>query len=66
MSVLIGGQTQLHSIADSAWVKLLDRVPHDIYHTPTYHSLPGFGNRGEACAFSYCEGENTFLWPYLL
>ena len=66
MSVLVGAQTQVHSIGDTSWMELLDRVPHDVYHTAAYHSLPGFGNRGEAFAFSYCENENTFLWPYLL
>ena len=50
----------------TAWRAVLDRVPHDIYHTPEYHGLPGFGQEGEPRAFHYQEGHHDFLWPYLL
>lgn len=53
-------------MGDAGWTELLERVPHDIYHTPEYHALPGFGNRGAAQAFSYRETDSVFLWPYLL
>lgn len=52
--------------ADREWPEVLARVGHDIYHTPAYHTIPGFGRQGEAYAFCYREDERTFLWPYLL
>lgn len=54
------------SMSDPAWMDMLHRVPHDVYYTNAYHSIPGFGRRGEAFMFTYREGESTFLWPYLL
>ena len=54
------------SPADAEWRTLLEAVGHDIYHTPAYHSIPGFGRQGEPHAFAYREERHTFLWPYLL
>ena len=48
------------------WIGMLDRVRHDVYHTPGYHCLSGFGQEGTPFAFAYQEGELSFLWPYLL
>jgi len=48
------------------WSEVLTRVRHDVYHTPEYHSIGGFGQEGEQQAFAYEEGDLTFLWPYLL
>ncbi len=48
------------------WASVLERVPHDVYHTAKYHRVPGFGQVGAARAFSYEEGDRVFLWPYLL
>ncbi len=51
---------------DTAWRAVLDRVRHDVFHTPEYHCLPGFGQEGQPRAFHYQEGDRDFLWPYLL
>ena len=48
------------------WGAVLGRVPHDVFHTPEYHGLPGFGQVGQPRAFHYQEGDRDFLWPYLL
>ncbi len=48
------------------WQEALHRVQHDVFHTPEYHSLSGFGHTGQPQAFHYQEGDLAFLWPYLL
>ncbi len=52
--------------ADSRWVEALTRVRHDVYHTAAYHGLGGLGREGEAFVFLHQEGDDVFLWPYLL
>lgn len=64
--MLTSHQAQVFSLSDPAWMDHLQRVPHDVYHTSAYHTIPGFGRRGEAFVFTYSEGDHTFLWPYLL
>lgn len=59
-------QIDLLPAEGAQWGKLLERLPHDIYHTPAYHSIPGFGQTGRPWLFAYTEGDRPFLWPYLL
>jgi len=51
---------------DPEWSDALSRLRHDVYHTQMYHGVPGFGREGEAFAYLYREGDQEFLWPYLL
>lgn len=51
---------------DPGWGNALARLPHDIYHTPAYHQVPGFGRDGQSFVFVHEEGEQAFIWPYLL
>jgi len=62
---LILAATDVLTTDSARWRVLLQRLPHDIYHTPEYHSVPGFGQTGEPLLFVYTEGEHLFLWPYL-
>lgn len=64
--MLILGQHDRMSLQIARWRRALERIPHDIYHTPEYHSLPGFGQSGVPQAFIHEEGGEVFLWPYLL
>jgi hypothetical protein len=64
--VLTLGRSEVLSPACAKWREVLDRVPHDVYHTPEYHRLQGFGQEGTPQAFVYEETDNAFLWPYLL
>lgn len=59
-------QVDLLPAHGTQWGGLLERLPHDIYHTPDYHGIPGFGQAGSPCLFAYGEGDRLFLWPYLL
>lgn len=64
---MVGSKTDVFEVTGTGWTEALDRLPHDVYHRPEYHSLPGFGHQGKPLMFSYREGETgTFLWPYLL
>ena len=60
------GTVELLTPAASRWNAVLDRLEHDVYHTPEYHRLSGFGRAGEPRAFVYQEEDDAFLWPYLL
>jgi hypothetical protein len=60
------GQTDVLTPSSTRWQSVLQRVRHDIFHTPEYHTVPGFGQRGEPQAFVYEEDDLAFLWPYLL
>lgn len=62
----LGSVELLTSTAAGRWNSVLDRVEHDIYHTPAYHRLSGFGQAGAPRAFVYQEEDNAFVWPYLL
>src|SRR5262245_8271992 len=54
------------TLGDRAWDELLARLSHDVFHTPDYHRLSGFGHRGEARLFAYREGDaSLFIWPHL-
>jgi hypothetical protein len=59
-------QDHLLNGTDTQWTEYLNRFRHDIYHTPFYHAVPGLGREGEAFAFVHREGDEVFLWPYLL
>ena len=60
------GREQVFSAIDPRWSEALSHLRHDVYHTPAYHEVPGFGREGEACVFVHQEGDRVFLWPYLL
>ena len=57
---------QVYTVADPRWAESLDRLPHDVYHTAAYHSVPGLGRSGDAYVFVHRENDLVFLWPYLL
>lgn len=59
-------QVDLLPAQGAQWGELLERLPHDIYHTAAYHRIPGFGQAGSPRLFAYAEGDRLFLWPYLL
>ena len=63
---MIIGQDRLYCAGDKEWIETLQRVPHDIYHTPAYHLVPGFGSEGAAHVFVHQEADKLLLWPYLL
>lgn len=54
------------SAQSARWSEVLGHLRHDVYHTPDYHCLSGFGQEGNPQAFFYQEGDLSFLWPYLL
>ena len=60
------GTVDLLTPAGARWRDVLDRFDHDIYHTPEYHCLSGFGQAGTPQAFVYQEEDKAFVWPYLL
>ena len=60
------GTVDLLTPTNSHWSAVLDRLDHDVYHTPEYHCLSGFGQAGAPQAFVYQEEDNSFVWPYLL
>ncbi len=60
------GHAQLFAATSPDWAEMLGRVRHDVYHTAEYHSVPGFGQEGQAFVFAYREDDLVFLWPYLL
>lgn len=65
--MVVSGRSEVFLASEeSSWMKSLEGVKHDIYHTAAYHRISGFGNRGEAFAFSYREEDQRFVWPYLL
>jgi hypothetical protein len=64
--MLTQSQAQVLSLSEAAWTERLQAAPHDVYHTSAYHSIPGFGRRGDAFLFTYREQDHSFLWPYLL
>ncbi len=60
------GREELFTGTDARWAEVLRGLRHDIYHTPEYHRVPGFGREGQAFVFVHQEGEQVFVWPYLL
>jgi hypothetical protein len=58
--------SELVRVDSSRWQELLDRLPHDVYHTAAYHRCPQLVREGDPYLFAYCEGDDVFLWPYLL
>ena len=60
------GQDSLYCASDRQWIDTIQHVPHDVYHTPAYHLIPGFGSEGDAYVFVHRETDKVFLWPYLL
>lgn len=62
------GKVKLFAATDPGWMKTMEQLPHDVFHRPDYHSLPGFGHQGTPWLFTYQEGEGEalFAWPYLL
>lgn len=63
---MFAGKSELYGPGDAAWLELLERVPHDVFHHPGYHQLPGLGHEGSPHLFSYSESDGSLLlWPYL-
>ena len=61
------GKVELFGPGDAAWLELLGRTPHDVFHHPGYHQLPGLGHEGSPHLLSYTESDGSLLlWPYLL
>jgi hypothetical protein len=65
-AVLTLANADVVSTEGAQWREALGRVRHDIYHTPEYHCLSGFGQQGKPQAFVYQEDALSFFWPYLL
>ncbi len=66
MNPVSPGKPELLAATDGRWQEALERVPHDVYHTAAYHRAPALDTSGEPRAFLYREGEQVFLWPYVL
>lgn len=61
------GRSEVYLASNPQWRELLNEAPHDVFHRPEYHQLPGFGHEGEAFLFAYREDQGSlFLWPYLM
>jgi hypothetical protein len=61
------GKAEVWTPRDPAWRESLERLPHDVFHRPEYHTLPGLGHQGTPCAFCYQEGaDRLFVWPHLM
>jgi hypothetical protein len=60
------GRSDVWTARDGAWPEALERLPHDVFHRPEYHMLPGLGHQGTPYVFSYQEGGRLFLWPHLM
>ncbi len=60
------GRSDVWTPRDGAWRESLERLPHDVFHRPEYHTLPGLGHQGTPYLFSYHEGDQMFLWPHLM
>ena len=63
---MIPGRIDRVPAGDRRWPELLARVRHDVYHSSEYHLAPRIGSGGEPYLFAYQEGDQVFLWPYLL
>lgn len=59
-------KTQWLNPDDSAWRAVLDRLPHDVYHTPAYCALTARSEQGEPIAFHYAESGRELLLPLLV
>jgi hypothetical protein len=52
--------------ADPEWRRLLQQVPHDVYHLPAYNAFEARRGGRRTAAFAYCEDQRVFLLPLLL
>lgn len=57
---------QILKPSDALWMKVLSKLPHDIYHLPEYISLEAIRTKTIPQAFLLIEGEKIFFVPYLL
>ncbi len=66
--MVISARADVLPVNSPEWGDVLERLPHDVYHTAAYHRIPAIGTdvAGTAYAFVYEEGSQGFLWPYLL
>jgi hypothetical protein len=51
------------SISDPQWKALLDNIPHDFYHIPSYCQLEAEVLQGKPLAWVNSLGENNFIIP---
>lgn len=49
-----------------AWREALERIGHDVYHTPAYAAIEARQGDGEPVAFVHRDGERVFLLPLVL
>jgi Acetyltransferase (GNAT) domain len=53
-------------LADPLWNKILQKLPHDIYHLPDYVEIEAKRLNATAQACAIAEGDHLFFLPYLL
>jgi hypothetical protein len=51
--------------SDPEWSELLQRTPHDFYHTAAYHAFSERAGEGLARMAVVGDGDRFLLWPYL-
>ena len=51
---------------DTAWEEVLERIPHDIYHTRAYHRFVSALEGGKPVAVHLTDGRREALVPYLV
>jgi len=58
-------RSELIDITDSRWAQLLERVPHDYYHTPDYLGFAAAHEQGEPLGFLAEDERGVLLIPLL-
>ena len=59
-------KTEIISISEPLWLKILQIIPHDIYHLPEYIHLESLRLNATPEGFLIVDEENIFFVPYLL
>ena len=57
---------EILDIKDPSWSKVLNKIPHDVYHLPEYVSLDAERTQTTPEAFLLEDGDKIFFVPYLL
>ena len=51
---------------DREWRSILDRIPHDFYHTPEYHAFAETSGEGQSRMTVIGANDRLLVWPYLI
>ena len=57
---------EILDVDNSAWSKVLNKIPHDVYHLPEYVKVDAQRTQTIPEAFLLEDGDNIFFVPYLL